>query len=145
MYASRDHCREYAPLIVWLVTCIGCGNRGLVEVQGNITLDGMPLPGGVIAFEPADANGATAGGQIREGKYKLTGKAAVPPGEKIARITGVFKTGRQIEVGPPAPPGTMADEVKHIAIPANYNQSSTLRCEVVAGAMNQHDFELHSR
>ncbi len=132
-------------LIVWLVGWCGCSNRGLVDVQGNITLEGRPLPGGIIVFEPVDKNGATAGGKIREGRYELTGKAAVPPGEKIVRISGIFKTGRQIEVGPPAPPGTMTDEVEHIAIPASYNQSSTLRCNVVAGEMNQHDFELHSQ
>ncbi|MEO2048684.1 MAG: hypothetical protein ABGX16_19180 [Pirellulales bacterium] len=123
----------------------GCNDRGLVDIQGNITLDDQPLPGGVIVFEPVDGNGATAGGKIREGRYELMNEAAVPPGEKIVRISGVFKTGRQIEVGPPAPPGTMTDEVEHIAISAIYNQSSTLRVNVVAGKLNQHDFKLRSR
>jgi hypothetical protein len=135
----------YAVLIVWLVGCGGCGNRDLVDVRGIIMLDSTPLLGGVITFEPVDGNGATAGGKIEEGKYELTGSAAVPPGAKVVRIMGAYKTGRQIEVGPPAPPGTMTDEVEHIAIPAIYNQNSTLQCEVVAGKMNQHDFELHSR
>lgn len=124
--------------------CGGCGDRGLVDVRGDVTLDGEPLAGGLIVFEPVDGSGATAGGQIQDGKYELTGEAAVGPGKTIVRITGVFKTGRQIEVGPPAPPGTMADEVQRIDIPAKYNQSSTLRCEVVSGTTNQHDFELRS-
>jgi len=142
---SKKLFRKYAALTVWLIVCGGCNDRGFMDVQGNITLDGEPLRGGVILFEPVDGNGATAGGKIRDGRYELTKKAAVPPGEKCVRITGFYKTGRQIEEGPPAAPGTMADEIKHIAIPAIYNQISTLRITVVAGENNQHDFELRSR
>jgi hypothetical protein len=140
----RVHFGYYSLLIAAVVSCCGCGDRGLVDVRGNITLDGEPLAGGVVMFEPSDGKGATAGGEIREGTYELIGDTAVPPGEKTVRITGVFKSGRQIEVGPPAPPGTMTDEVEQIPIPAAYNQNSTLRCEVVAGAVNEHDFELLS-
>jgi hypothetical protein len=143
MNASRKPVRFLNLLIIGLLIWCGCDSRGLVDVQGSVMLDGKPLPGGLIVFEPADGNGMTAGGKILNGKYKLTGVTAVLPGENIVRITGVFKTGRQIEVGPPAPPGTMTDEVEQIDIPAIYNQTSTLRCKVAAGATNQHDFELH--
>ncbi len=137
--------RANALWIVWLTVWCGCSDHGLVDVQGKITLDDQPLPGGVIVFEPIDGNGVTAGGEVRGGRYALADESAVPPGEKRVRITGVFKTGRQIEVGPPAPPGTMTDEVEQIDIPAIYNQSSTLRVKVVAGEVNQHDFDLRSQ
>lgn len=127
------------------VIASGCSNEGLADVQGKVTLDGQPLPGGIIVFEPVDRRGAVAGGEIAAGIYRLAGDAGVPPGAKTVRITGVHKTGRQIEVGPPAPAGTMADEVQQIDLPAIYNQNSTLQVQVTAGDDNQHDFHLNSR
>ena len=132
-------------LLAGMFCSCGCTSRDRADVRGSVTLNGEPLAGGVIVFEPADGKGATAGGEIQAGEYELVGEAGVPPGPKIVRITGVMKTGRQIEVGPPAPPGTLADEVVHIPIPATYNHSSTLRREVVVGQSNRHDFELRSQ
>jgi hypothetical protein len=48
-----------------------------------------------------------------------------------------------MEAGPPEPPGTMVDEVKPF-IPANYNESSSLKIEVKMGSA-KHDFELTSK
>lgn len=47
------------------------------------------------------------------------------------------KTGRQIEAGPPAPPGKMADELERY-IPASYNENSTLTREMSAGNNELH-------
>src|SRR5207253_1220870 len=90
------------PICVVLLACCGCSD-GKVIVRGTVTVDGQPIDEGMISLEPADGQGPTTGGIIKEGKYELNGKAAVAPGEKIVRISGVRKTGRMIEAGPPAP------------------------------------------
>jgi len=127
--------------LLW--ACTGCGD-GRVKVAGHVTFDGEPVEKGVIAFEPADGAGPMAGGEIRDGQYALSGDSAVTPGKKIVRITGVRKTGRQVEAGPPEPPGTMVDELERF-IPPKYNQQSTLTCEVTPGGRNEHDFALQSQ
>jgi hypothetical protein len=134
-----------ALLLAAIVTCVGCTRSSKVDVGGTVTLNGKPLAGGTVVFEPADRQGASFGGTIEEGKYSLTGDSGVSPGEKIVRVTGVWNTGRQVPVGPPAPPGTMTEEVKEIPIPAAYNQNSTLKVTVTEGAPNQHDFTLTSK
>ena len=131
-------------VVVLMGTWVGCDSGGgLVAVEGNVTFDGQPVEEGSIAFEPADGAGPSAGGMIEQGKYTLGDEAGVMPGKKTVRITAVRKTGRQIEAGPPAPPGTMVDVVEKY-IPAIYNQESTLTCDVVAGSVNQHNFDLKS-
>lgn len=132
-------------VILIVVVVAGCGSEGKADVSGRVTLDGEPLAGGLIVFEPADRHGAPAGGTISDGNYLLNGAAGVPPGEKVVRITGVFKTGRRIEVGPPTPPGTMTDEVQEIPIPTIYNTNSSLKVNVSEGEANKHDFALKSK
>lgn len=129
---------------LWLATCAGCGGRGLVPVEGNVTFDGTAVESGTIVFEPADGKGATAGGSIEAGKYRLSGKSGVAPGKKVVRIRGVRKTGRKIETGPPDPPGTMVEETESF-VPAKYNTQSTLTYEVTASGANRPDFDLKSK
>ena len=136
-------CGRTAIVAVWLISSVGCSGSGLATVQGDVTFDGKIIEAGVIAFEPVDGAGATTGGKIEHGKYHLAGSSAVPPGEKTVRITASRKTGRQVPAGRLFPQGTLFDEVQSY-IPASYNGQSTLRCQVVAGETNQHDFHLKS-
>lgn len=136
-------CGALGLVVVWLGTFSGCGGTDLATVEGNVTFDGQPVEQGTIAFEPADGLGPVTGGTIENGKYRLAGQAGVPPGKKTVRISAVRKTGRQVEAGSPAPPGTMVEEIEPY-IPAGYNQNSTLTCEVSAGAVTQ-DFDLKSQ
>ncbi|MFH1918534.1 MAG: hypothetical protein ABIP48_01420 [Planctomycetota bacterium] len=144
-------CWATVLVLVWLGTCVGCGNN-LATVEGTVTFDGEPVDNGTIVLEPADGKGPTAGGKIEQGKYLLADEAGVMPGKKIVRITAVRKTGRQHDAsmpgaegaGGPSAPAVMVDQLESY-IPAIYNQKSTLTFEVVAGKGNQHDFELKSQ
>ena len=130
-----------------LLFCLGCGGAH-VTIEGAATFDGQPIESGSIVFEPADGKGASTGGKIADGRYSVNSEEGISVnseegiarGKKIVRITGVRKTGRQIEAGPPAPPGTMVDEIQKY-IPASYNTQSTLTCEIAAGS-NEVDFHL---
>ena len=129
-------------LVASLGMCLGCGGN-LATVQGNVTFDGQPVEQGSIVFEPADGVGQVAGGTIQNGKYLLASEGGVVPGKMIVRISAVKATGRKVKAGPPAPPGTMVDEVSQF-IPAIYNENSTLAIEVAPGKVTQH-FELRSQ
>jgi hypothetical protein len=114
-----------------LLLAFGCGQKS-VTVEGTVTLDGSPVEIGTISFVPADGKGPSMGGEVKGGKYRVTGSVR---GKKTVSVTAVRKTGKSIEAGPPAPPGTMVDELRTI--------SSTESCELVDG-QNSHKFELKS-
>ena len=128
---------------VVLLACCGCSD-GKVIVRGTVTVDGQPIDEGMISLEPADGQGPTTGGIIKEGKYELTGNAAVAPGEKIVRISGVRKTGRMIEAGPPAPKGSLITEMMQ-CVPSQYNDKSQVHVEVTPGKPNTLNFFIDSK
>ena len=132
-----------AALLLGSLLSAGCGD-GKVGVRGTVTFDGKPVALGVISFEPADGRGPNTGGAITDGRFELSGPAAATPGRKVVRIRASRPTGRKIESGPPAPPGTLVDELEAF-IPAHYNAKSTLTTEIVAGKVNEVSFELSSK
>jgi hypothetical protein len=127
-------------LLSLLSTSVGCGD-GKVRVRGTVTFDGQPVDNGVISFEPADGRGPNTGSAITDGRFELSGPAEATPGKKIVRIRASRPTGRRIESGPPAPPGTLVDELEAY-IPAQYNAKSTLTAEIVPGKVNEITLEL---
>jgi hypothetical protein len=129
-----------AGAVLGLVPISGCGD-GKVIVRGVVNVDNQPLEEGSIALEPADAQGPTTGGIIKDGKYELIGNAAAIPGEKIVRISGVRKTGKMVEAGPPAPKGTLIPQMEH-CVPSQYNDQSKLRIAITPGKPNTYNFEL---
>src|SRR3954447_19518308 len=130
-------------LFAALFTFSGCGD-GKVVVRGVVNVDGQPIEEGSISLEPADGQGPTTGGMIKEGKYELTGNAAAIPGDKIVRIVGLRKTGKMIEAGPPAPKGTLIPQMVQ-CVPGRYNDHSGLHVDVTPGKANTHNFELDSK
>ena len=126
-----------------LVACaelasLGCG-RGGSPVSGAVSFDGAPVENGRISFVPADGKGPTFGGLIEAGRYAVV---APTPGAKVVRVSAVRPTGRKL---PPDPLDGGAAPVDEIApyIPEQYNDRSTLTCDVVAG-QNKFDFHLKS-
>jgi hypothetical protein len=126
---------SYARLsVVLLGACLGCG-RGGIPVAGTVSVAGKPVTEGTITFEPADGKGTTVGAMIHEGQYRVGKEAGMQPGKKLAHIMAVYKTGQQVAVGTPSPPGTMADEIKTISPAAE-------ACEVSLGPENRLDFDV---
>ena len=123
-----------------VLSCGGCGD-GKVVVRGTVSYEGKPIDEGMISLEPADGQGPTTGGAIKDGKYELTGNAAAQPGKKVVRIVGLRKTGKMVEAGPPAPKGTLIEEMIQ-CVPVQFNDQSTLRVQVTPGKANTHDFDL---
>jgi hypothetical protein len=75
----------------------GCGGKTGTTVTGTVTLDGSPIDSGFISFYPEneEGTGASAGGKIANGKYKVEG---VTPGKNRVTITSSGSTaGRRIE------------------------------------------------
>ena len=118
-----------------VLLCAGCGQSdgyaelGLVEVTGNVTLDGQPLPGAQVAFEGEDKRVAT-GTTDASGKFVLMYDSQTPgalPGPKTVRIT---TAAAEVEGGGAAEGAVVAAE----KIPARYNTKSELKADVSASS-----------
>ena len=139
---GQRRCSFLATLMILqtsLLLCGGCNSdNGRATVQGKVSFDGAPVDSGIITF--VSKEGPTAGAEILNGEYTISGDRGPMVGENKVEISWMKKTGKQIPVGSPAPAGTMLDETKE-AIPPKYNRDSTLTVQIDAGS-NTHDFEL---
>lgn len=129
-----------------LLGCIGCGRTDGLQraaVKGKVTLDGVEIAEGSIAFYPAGGlKGPTAGGAIKGGQYSITANHGPMIGHNRVEIHASKKTGRKVQA-PMSAQGVMTDEVAE-AVPDRYNAKSTLTAEVAADK-NTFDFELNSK
>ena len=119
---------------VTLVGVVGCGSGpDTGTVTGTVTMDGQPVAGVEVNFEPIDVDlGTTATGYTQAaGEYELFypgSKKGAPAGEYIVRIVPA-----EMEEGAGPP----------VRIPAKYNDQSELTKTVESGS-NTINFELTS-
>ncbi len=113
---------------------LGCNSDSMVPVKGKVTLDGVPVDGGAIRFQPKDGNGPTAGAIITNGEYTTT----VPLGKMRVEIRASKSIGKRKEFD--TPDSRMVDILAE-AVPARYNTESTLTADIV-NKMGPLDFEL---
>ncbi|NBO93665.1 MAG: hypothetical protein EBV06_15350 [Planctomycetia bacterium] len=123
--------------ILALSTGIGCSETSKANVSGKITLDGKPLPEGLIRFLPADGQSQNADATIKDGQYTAT----MPPGEKRVEITAPKVVGKRKMYNTPDSP--TVDEIAEL-LPAKYNTSSDLKLTVKAGTQEK-SYELSSK
>ena len=132
--------RAFPCTAVVAILLVGCSNSGadLSAVSGRVTLDGEPLAGARLRFQPEAADGSPSYGSTdQEGRYQLSFKR----GQKGALIG--WHTVR-IEAG--AAPTGAEDKAtsRPKRLPARYSDSSELREEVKADEDNEIDFALTS-
>jgi hypothetical protein len=116
--------------------CTGCGGPG--TVSGKVSLDGTPLPGGLVSFH--DSEGQTrSGGISREGTYTVSN---IAPGKtQVSVLTLSERRGiREPEGGKRA----MNSLGPYVPIPAKYmdKDRSGLALEVKTG---RQDFDIQMR
>ncbi len=106
-----------------LLIATGCSDDGMVDIAGQVTLDGNPVAQGTISFLPTDGKGASAEAVIKDGSYSLS----MPQGKKRVAIHGFKKVGERYPWGKDNPP---ADILKEI-LPEEFNEKSEMTFDVV--------------
>ena len=138
-----------ATLLVCLLSA-GCDTGpGLAPVEGTVTLDGTPLAGAEVEFQPTAPDtrpsvGVTDASGHYELRYTMNEKGALL-GEHIVRIR-MGEDADPDDVGGGAAPKTdeaADDEESGQRIPARYNVDSELK-ETVKSGSNTIDFALES-
>lgn len=128
-------------VIGFLVVC-GCADaNNVATVAGTVTMDGKPLAGVRVRFEPDGTNqnpgAASYAVTDSQGRYTLQqidpDRSGAVVGSHIVRITTIFDStgdGGRERVDP---------------IPPRYNNRSELRFDVPSSGANSADFALTSR
>lgn len=121
------HCRTIVVVLLTLIA--GCGQRGpqTAPVRGRVTLDGRPLAGADIQFQPAGAGRPSRGRTDSDGRYELMFKRG-QPGAIVGEHTVRIWVSREVVPNPPI-------------IAAKFDTQSELRREVKSGN-NEFDFEV---
>jgi hypothetical protein len=114
----------------------GCGSgNNLARVSGKVTLNGRPLEGATVEFQPTAKGGSPSSGVTdAEGRYELMYTFEIPgaiPGEHLVsiRTAGTYFDERGNELERPE------------RVPARYNGQTELKRSVEPGK-NTIDFEL---
>jgi len=127
--------------IVGFFSFSGCGSGGpaLGQVEGTVTLDGVPLPGARVIFTPVDGGRSSMAVTDGSGHYELEFAAG-----KKGAVVGKHKvTISTFEAGEKDDSGQLVGFVPE-RVPAKYNTNSTLEVEVKRGHQVI-DFPLDSR
>jgi hypothetical protein len=132
-----------------LVLALGCGGAKLAPVSGKVTLDGQPLAGATVSFQPIAPQGSTEAGPGSsaktddKGEYKLTtdkGVDGAVVGKHRVIITCLQQQVGDSDARPPRGGWPLADKV-----PSRYNADSKETFEVPRGGTDKADFNLTSK
>jgi len=125
----------------------GCSTSKIAPVSGRVTLDGKPLAGVHVGFQPIAKPGDMNPGS---GSYAITDQAGnytllLVHGEQPGAMIGQHR----VEITAKSEYAANIDPVRRpppkVFIPARYNQDSDLTCEVPAGGSAAANFDLKSR
>lgn len=129
-------------MIAVMALCLGCAQESGPElgyVEGNVTLDGKPLDGAEVSFEPSDSRPSVAFTDD-SGHYvlKFTGaRNGATVGTHTVRIVSARGSSGGEGDGPLV-------KARRELLPPKYHEKSTLVAEVKSGN-NTIDFELESK
>jgi hypothetical protein len=130
---------HFARLFLFVgIMMTGCGGPALVPVSGTVTLDGQPLAGAYVTFEPVE--GALE--LVSMGVTDTSGRYTLSCGEEPGAIPGKHR----IQLTTVAP-GSHADELTALPqdrVPLHY-QDGTLTRDVPEEGTDAADFPLVTR
>ncbi|WP_146117760.1 MULTISPECIES: carboxypeptidase-like regulatory domain-containing protein [Pirellulaceae] len=136
----------------WFLSCficltslvaIGCSKGDMPEighVSGTVTLDGKPMEGVQVMFEPVDGARSSTAMTDAEGKYVLQyngNTEGTKTGENLVRLISARGATRDDN-------GRVTDPGKKEAFPPEYNSSST-QVVNVEGGENVFDFNVTTK
>ena len=139
-----------------VVLALGCGgSKKFAPVSGVIKLDGKPLAGAFVGFEPVENDNGpnlqptTAGGKTDDnGVYTLesvNGEKGALVGKHKVRISLLKMQQPQDPEGGDARPRPRSGPATVEKLPTRYNMKSELTCDVPSDGKTDANFELKSK
>jgi len=137
--------QAFLGAVLMLLTVAGCGQTGdtpdVVPVTGTITLDGSPLEGAQVEFQPQSTGEADKPAVPSYGTTDETGKYTLKlgPGRVAGAMPGTHEV-RIMKYPQQSDDGTSGQQI----LPAKYNSASELTVEVSSDKQGGYDFDLES-
>lgn len=132
--------------ILLLVCLVGCGGRpyAVAPVAGRVSLDGEPLAGGVVNFQPIAAKNTTSPGPGATGRLGPDGRFAL---ELLDGSPGAVVGEHRVRIYSVAGEGPAASDTDEPGrpkerVPVRYNYQSELTFTVPPGGTASADFSL---
>lgn len=127
------------------VTIIGCGGGSdapeLGAVKGTVQMDGKPLDGATVTFQPQEGGRPSFGETDGEGYYELQ-YTADEAGAVVGKHRVSISTYREGDPGAEDPAEQKSQPER---VPAQYNTQTELEAEVKPGTNPPIDFNLESQ
>jgi hypothetical protein len=126
-----------------LLILLGCSRAtGRQSIEGTVTVDGAPLAEGSIVFLPQPGTKSpTAGGDVAQGRFRISPAGGAACGTFRVEITALRKTGKKV-MDPQL--NKMIDGTEQF-VPAQYNRESKLTATVTEQGPNKFEFALKSK
>jgi hypothetical protein len=121
-----------------LLAAVGCGSGKYGSVTGKVTLDGQPLAGATVQFQPVQPGSPSFAVTDSSGNYELIFSRDIEGaevGEHVVSIT----TAQSADPDADPPQAEVPEKV-----PEKYNVKSELK-ETVERGSNTFDFDLQSK
>jgi hypothetical protein len=141
-------CHLGVTALTLAVTCTACSPASykLVPVSGVVSLDGQPLAGGIVNFQPmilgsgANAGPGSTARTGTDGRFTLAtirGAQGAVVGDHIVKIYSFnAETAMRSATG---------DALERERVPSRYNYTSDLTFNVPAAGTEQADFQLMTK
>lgn len=124
---------------VALLTAVGCGGGGTAAVGGVVTMNGKPVEGAVVTFNPQGVEVSGSSGRTdAQGRYTLRTVLDDKSGAAVGKHRVAIS---QYKAGDPKNPESAGKET----IPLRYNQNTELTFDVPAGGTDKADFDLKGK
>lgn len=131
-----------ACLLLALAVVAGCrdSNYDLVRVSGIVTLDGAPLEGAAVKFQPRGGGIMSYATTDAEGRYELRTMDDQPGAMVATHVVSIYKSSGNVDLTTEE-----AQPAVRQLIPERYNHRSELEYEVKSGDRKSADFALTSK
>jgi hypothetical protein len=142
------HPRGAFAAVVLLATCTACNQSpfAVVPVSGTVLLDGQPLAGGVINFQPVVTGTSVNGGPGSSARFDSSGRFSLAtmrgqPGAVVGKHrVKIYSFNAETAKGSDGG-GTPPRE----RVPARYNYRSELMFDVPPGGTDKADFSITTK
>ena len=124
----------------WLFL-LGCGSKyETAPVSGTVKMNGKPLAGAALTFQPIGGGMASTGITDANGRYTLTFLYSEDEGAIVATHRVIIRTHKKANIEDTS--SDLSVPTERDPIPRRYNDASELTMEVPADGTDSADFDL---